>query len=160
MAKKRWRGLLNVVKIKWKCNKRHQLIHLLQHNTSFDANDWLPFVIVEYPEMHFDYKSVPHNIRHSKCRIIIAFIDEAVPDRCFLYIGWEGCHVHEDTSRCHGQPSFGFTNEKLFGRNYWGRWTFLIFLYSPIEKNPRIIQYFPILDMCYVQVKGRRNEKT
>ena len=27
--------------------------------------------------MHFDYKSVPHNIRHSKCRKTIAFIDEA-----------------------------------------------------------------------------------
>ena len=34
--------------------------------------------------MHFEYKSIPHNIRHSKCRKIIAFIDEAVGQMVFL----------------------------------------------------------------------------
>ena len=33
--------------------------------------------------MHFEYKSIPHNIRHSKCRKIIAFIDEAALGRWF-----------------------------------------------------------------------------
>ena len=33
--------------------------------------------------MHFEYKSVPHNIRYSKCRKIIAFIDEAALGRWF-----------------------------------------------------------------------------
>ena len=34
--------------------------------------------------MHFEYKSVPHNIRYSKCRKTIAFIDEAVGQMVFL----------------------------------------------------------------------------